>query len=80
VSEDIDHAYAQNKQMLTIALKSRVVVAGMNVLRLSEIDGKPPTGLTYPPPIPQEMIQKKSEDIYGKLHLQLLMKLSWIKL
>ena len=47
MSEDTDHAYAQNKQMLIIALKSRVAVAGMNVLGLSEIDGKP-TGLTYP--------------------------------
>ena len=47
VSADTEHAYSQNKQMLIVALKARVVVAGMNVLGLSEIDGKP-TGSTYP--------------------------------
>lgn len=41
VSSDTKHAYSPNKQMFLLALKARVVAAGMKVLGLKELNGTP---------------------------------------
>lgn len=47
VSKDTKHAYSQNKQMFVLALKARIIAAGMKVLGMEELSGNP-TKLRYP--------------------------------
>lgn len=47
VSKDTKHTYSQNKQMFVLALKARIIAAGMKFLGMEQFCGKP-TKLKYP--------------------------------
>lgn len=47
VSSDTHHNYSPNKQMLKLAVKARIITAGMKILGLTELSGRPTTSC-YP--------------------------------
>ena len=48
VKSDVTSAYSPDREMFTLAVKARIVVAALSILGRSDINGKP-TRNTFPP-------------------------------